>query len=79
MYLKKDINLAKQDIERYKGCAVTVKSNAGRQKIKKFEGIIKDAYPSVFTVMLQGDKVCGLKTYSYVDLITNNVELILKK
>ncbi len=75
MYLQKDLTQVKRDIEKYKDCVVTVKSNGGRQKSKKFEGVIKDTYPSVFTVML-GDT---LKTYSYVDLLTNNVELVLKK
>lgn len=78
MYMGRDLRLAKQDVEKYKGCVVTVRSNAGRQRIKKFEGVIKDAYPSVFTIMLQGESVCNIKTFSYVDLLTNNVELTLK-
>ncbi len=74
MYLQKDLTQVKRDIEKYKDCVVTIKSNGGRQKIKKQDGVIKDIYPSVFTVM-QGEI---LKTYSYVDLLTNNVELHLK-
>ncbi len=74
MYLQKDLNQVKRDIEKYKDCVVTIKSKGGRQKMKKQEGIIKDTYPSVFTVMQDG----SLKTYSYVDLLTNNLELYLK-
>ncbi len=72
--MQKDLTQVKRDIEKYKDCVVTIKSNGGRQKMKKYEGVIKDTYPSVFTVM-QGE---SLKTYSYVDLLTNNVELYLK-
>ncbi len=78
MYLQKDLTQVKKDIEKHKNCAVTVKSNGGRQKIKKFDGVIKDTYPSVFTIMLQNSKGGNIKTYSYVDLLTNNVELFLK-
>ncbi len=78
MYLQKDLNLAKKDVEQYKGRLVTVKSNSGRQKVKKYEGVIGDAYPSVFTIMLKNSKGGALKTYSYVDLLTSNVELFLK-
>ncbi len=72
--MQKDLTQVKRDIEKYKNCVVTIKSNGGRQKMKKYDGVIKDTYPSVFTVM-QGE---SLKTYSYVDLLTNNVELYLK-
>lgn len=78
LYLQKDLNLAKKDVEQYRGRSVTVKSNGGRQKIKKFEGVIGDTYPSVFTIILKNGKGGNLKTYSYVDLLTNNVELYLK-
>ncbi len=77
MYKQADLTLARRDVEKYKGRAVTVKSNNGRQKIKKFDGVITDAYPSVFTIMLKNSKNGALKTYSYVDLITNSVELFL--
>ncbi len=77
MYKQTDITLARRDVEKYKGRAVTVKSNNGRQKIKKFDGVITDAYPSVFTIMLKNSRGGSLKTYSYVDLITNSVELFL--
>ncbi len=80
MYLQKDLNLAKRDIEQYKGRVVTVKSNGGRQRIKKFEGVITDTYPSVFTIRLPNEgRGRNLKTFSYVDLLTNNVELFLKE
>ncbi len=77
MYKQADLTLARRDVEKYKGRVVTVKSNNGRQKVNKFDGVITDAYPSVFTIMLIESKSCALKTYSYVDLITNSVELFL--
>ncbi len=77
MYKQTDITLAKRDVEKYKGRAVTVKSNNGRQKVKRFDGVITDAYPSVFTIMLKNSTSGALKTYSYVDLLTNSVELFL--
>ncbi len=77
MYNQTDLTLARKDVEKYKGHVVTVKSNNGRQKVKKFDGVITDAYPSVFTIMLKNSKSGALKTYSYVDLITNSVELFL--
>ncbi len=77
MYRQADLNLARKDVEKYKGRVVTVKANNGRQKVKKYDGVITDAYPSVFTIMLKDSKSGTLKTYSYVDLITNSIELFL--
>ncbi len=77
MYKQEDITLARRDVEKYKGRVVTVKANNGRQKVKKYDGVITDAYPSVFTIMLKDSKNGVIKTYSYVDLMTNCVELFL--
>lgn len=78
MYLQKDLSQAKRDVEKHKGCNVTVKSSIGRQRIKKFDGVIQDTYPSVFTILIPNGKGGNVKTYSYVDLLTSNVELYVK-
>ena len=55
-----------------------VKSNLGRRKYDILEGVIKDLYPCIFTIEVDGkDDSPQLYSYSYTDVITKDVQLRL--
>ncbi|MDR0975710.1 MAG: Veg family protein [Christensenellaceae bacterium] len=50
----------------------------GRNKVKIFEGIIENAFPSVFKVnLLVGDFVVPTVSYSYNDVLCGEVKVSL--
>ncbi|MCI5936909.1 MAG: Veg family protein [Eubacterium sp.] len=62
----------------YVGSRVQVKSNLGRRKYDILEGVIKDLYPCIFTIEVDGkDDSPQLYSYSYTDVITKDVQLRL--
>ncbi len=60
----------KVKITNLKGQNVQMKINRGRKKIENVSAIIKDVYPSVFTIKTVDDK---LQTFSYFDVMCGNV------
>lgn len=60
----------KVKITNLKGQNVQIKINRGRKKIENVSAIIKDVYPSVFTIKTVDDK---LQTFSYFDVMCGNV------
>ena len=62
----------KQKISQMKGQSVQMKINRGRKKIESVTAMIKDVYPSVFTIKTQDEK---LQTFSYFDVLCGNVVL----
>lgn len=55
-----------------KGQNVQMQINRGRKKIESVSAIIKDVYPSVFTIKTSDEK---LQTFSYFDVLCGNVVL----
>lgn len=62
----------KQKISQMKGQSVQMKINRGRKKIESVTAMIKDVYPSVFTIKTEDEK---LQTFSYFDVLCGNVVL----
>lgn len=60
----------KSQILLLKGSEVEMNVNRGRKKFDKLNGIIKDVYPSVFTVASQENQI---QTFSYYDVLCGNV------
>ncbi len=58
-----DIKQIIEQINSLKGESVKMQVNKGRKKIEKFEGIIENVYPSIFTVLVFDPD--GEKHYSY--------------
>ncbi len=71
----------KQEIEKLKGQKVNLLVNQGRKKFSNFEGIIENAYKSIFVVRLQSccekpiSPARELQTYSYIDILCGNVDI----
>lgn len=70
----------KETLESNIGERVKLKANRGRRRTYVNEGIIHDIYPSVFTVLVNIDeKSTRTLCYTYSDILTSNVELIVCK
>lgn len=67
------LNEVKQKIHDLKGREVEVNVNRGRKKYDTLNGIIKDVYPSVFTIENQNLQI---QTFSYYDVLCGNVIFI---
>ena len=63
----------KQDVESYVGQEILIKANIGRNKCICRKGVIDSTYSNLF-VFKESDTTSRL-SYSYADLVTNNLEL----
>lgn len=60
------------------GKRITVKVNGGRRRTTKRSGLLEETYPSVFTVKLdENENAFERVSYSYADILTETVELML--
>ena len=77
---QKDFEKVRTSVAAQCGNKVVIKLDRGRNKVDVQEGIIKAAYPSVFTVLVD-DKVSGnppqLLSFSYTDIITKEIRMKL--
>lgn len=76
MVSKESLAKIKNEVEEYLGKSVCVKLNTGRNRCEYKEGILTSVYSSVFSVVDQNNS--HNLTYSYIDLLTNNLELTLE-
>lgn len=60
-----------QEIEKLKGENIYMEINKGRKKIEKYQGIIENTYPSIFTVNIGGGK--NPLSYSYTEVLCGDV------
>ncbi len=74
-----DVNYVRNAVMNQTGKKVKIRINRGRHKVDVSEGIISETYPSIFLVKIQEAKNMPVKTvsYSYTDILTKDVELIL--
>lgn len=79
MIKQMDVIKVRNTVISHTGKKVKVRINRGRHRIDETEGIISETYPSIFLVTTQGDKDMPVRTmsYSYTDVLTKDVELIL--
>lgn len=74
------LNGIKSSLEKYLGRDVLLKANKGRKQIITKRGVLETLYPSVFVVRLNGENGYERVSYSYSDLLTENVKLkVFKK
>lgn len=60
------------------GKRITIKSNGGRKKTSERSGLLEETYPSVFIVKLDEQQNAFERvSYSYADILTETVELLL--
>lgn len=79
MMKQKDVNYVRNAVRNQMGKKVKVRINRGRHKVDVTEGIISETYPSIFLIKIQESKDMPVRvvSYSYTDILTKDVELIL--
>ena len=74
------INKVRSSIRQQCGSRVMIQLDRGRNKIDIQEGVIQQAYPSVFTVLVDDEREANppqLLSFSYTDVITKDIRLKL--
>lgn len=78
MFIRNDVFNVRKSVERIVGSKVKLESNKGRHKTIIKEGVIENAYPSIFIIQLyEGLKPSGKVSYSYTDVLTKAVSITL--
>ena len=75
-----DINKVRASVHQQCGSKFMIQLDRGRNKIDVQEGVIVDAYPSVFTILVSdqnGDNPPQLLSFSYTDIITRDIRMKL--
>ena len=75
-----DINKVRASVHQQCGSKVMIQLDRGRNKSDVQEGVIVDAYPSVFTILVSdqnGDNPPQLLSFSYTDIITRDIRMKL--
>ncbi|CAM2756292.1 Veg family protein [Hathewaya histolytica] len=74
MEAKSQLGVIRSEIERHVGKKVNLKDSAGRKKVLIEDGVIENAYSSIFTVKVEGsfDRIIA---YSYSDVLTKTVQI----
>lgn len=79
MMRQMDVNRVRNAVVSNTGRRVKVKRNKGRHKVDIREGIISETYPNIFVIetLERHDMPAQIISYSYTDVLTKDVELIL--
>ena len=62
------------------GSTVQIRQEEGRNRTNVCEGVLQNAYPSVFTVLVNDDNPENppqLRSFSYTDIITRDIRMKL--
>ena len=71
------IEKIKEQLNNHLGEQATIRYNLGRNKIAKYEGVIKSLYNHIFTIETENNKI--IKSFSYSDIITKTIKIDYKK
>lgn len=76
---KNSVSNVRNAVVNQMGKKVKIRINRGRHKVDISEGIISETYPSIFLVKIQDSKDMPgrVVSYSYTDILTKDVEIIL--
>ncbi|MDD6057227.1 MAG: Veg family protein [Clostridiales bacterium] len=75
-----DFNKVRASVHQQLGRKVLIQLDKGRNKIDVQEGIIQNAYPSVFTILVNDeceDNPPQILSFSYSDIITRDIRMKL--
>lgn len=74
-----DFNRVRASVKQQCGSRVVIQLDRGRNKVDIQEGVIKEAYPSVFTILVDDtdDRPSQLLSFSYTDIITKEIRMKL--
>lgn len=66
-----NINLVKKEVMKNINGRVEIEINGMRNKTEKIRGIIKETYPNIFTILINGEK----RSFRYGDIITGEIKV----
>jgi len=70
----------RRSLEPHVGSRIMLRANGGRRKTIERTGVLEEIYPSVFVVKLDQDQHAFKRvSYSYADILTESVEVMLCK
>ena len=74
-----DFDKVRASVKQQCGNRVIIQLDKGRNKIDIQEGVIKEAYPSVFTILIDDsdNRPAQLLSFSYTDIITKEIRMKL--
>ncbi len=77
MNAQEEILRVRQQVDRYIGSKVLIKTNKGRKRVLINEGVLQSTYPSIFVVNVHNESLDTYRmvSYMYSDLITNEIEM----
>jgi len=77
---QQDLNRVRASVYQQCGSKVKIQLDKGRNKVDVQEGVIQNAYPSVFTVLINDgneENPPQLLSFSYTDIITRDIRMKL--
>ncbi|MBS4537027.1 Veg family protein [Clostridium sp. D2Q-11] len=78
MIKRNTLEQIRENVETHIGEKVRLKANKGRKKTTIREGVLENAYPSIFVVKIEGGYNSVRRvSYSYSDILTETVEVTL--
>ena len=75
---QKDLNRVRASVLQQCGSKVKIQLDRGRNKVDIQEGVIQNAYPSVFTILIDDERDENppqLLSFSYTDFITRDIRM----
>lgn len=73
--MPRTLEAIREVVRQHKGLEISYKAANGRRKMEERSGVIKDVYPSLFTVYIESQQ--STVSFSYADILTHEVELLL--
>jgi uncharacterized protein Veg len=67
------LSAIREKVSQYRGSRVFYKAANGRRKAEARQGVILEAYPSLFTLFVESQN--STVSFSYADLLTKEVEI----
>lgn len=77
MTAKNALNEIKRSLDRHVGEKIVLRANGGRRKTIERTGVLEETYPSVFVIKLDQENSFKRVSYSYADILTETVELMV--
>ena len=77
---QKDLNRVRASVLQQCGSKVKIQLDRGRNKVDIQEGVIQNAYPSVFTILIDDERDENppqLLSFSYTDIIRRDIRMKL--
>ena len=76
---KKKVSKVQEALSQFVGSDVKLKANSGRRRYIERSGVLEGTYSTLFVVRVEEQSVERKMSFSYVDLLTGNVVLIVNR